>query len=101
MEEVQGGSSSGAAVGGSGASGSGRGDPLNMVLTAIHTSQLEMRKLRDDMRAVQEEAAERQQTRKKEKPYHFQKKGHEEQFAFNDGVADNLDEAENHLARAA
>lgn len=41
------------------------------------------------MRAAQEEAAERQQTRKKEKPYHFQKKGHEEQFAFNDGVADN------------
>lgn len=52
------------------------------------------------MKAAQEEAAERQPT-KKEMPYHFQKKGHEEQFAFNDGVADKLEEAEGYLARVA
>ena len=57
MEENQGCSSSRAPVGVSGASGSGVQDPLALVLNAISSSQLEMRKLRKEMRAAQEEAA--------------------------------------------
>ena len=101
MEEGQGGLSSRAAVGVSGASSSGVQDPLALILTAIHSSQLEMPKLREEMRVAQEEAVERQPNKKKEKPYHFQKKGHEKQFAFNDGVADKLEEVEGHLTQAA
>ena len=76
-------------------------DPLAMVLSAINSSQVEMRKLREEMRAAQEEAAARQPSKKKERPYQFNKKGHEDQFQFNDGVVDRMDEAESHLARAA
>lgn len=64
---------------------------------AINNSQAEIRKLRVEVKAAQEEAAGRQAT-KKERPYHFQKKGHEEQFVFNEVVADRLEEAESHLA---
>ena len=53
------------------------------------------------MRAAQEETAARQPSKKKERPYQFNKKGHEDQFQFNDGVVDRMDEAESHLTRAA
>lgn len=50
--EGQGNSSLNMAVGGSGASSSGVQDPCELDLTAIHSSQLEMRRLREEMRAA-------------------------------------------------
>ena len=78
-------------------SGSGQ-DANQVLLTVTNSSQGDMRKLREEVRAAQEEAAGRQSTKRKERPYHFQKKGHEELFSFNEVVADKLKEAE---ARAA
>eukprot|EP00731_Ephydatia_muelleri_P008538 Em0004g876a len=97
---MEGGSSSRERTETSGSTSSAR-DPLAMVLSAINSSQVEMRKLREEMRAAQEETAARQPSKKKERPYQFNKKGHEDQFQFNDGVVDRMDEAESHLARAA
>lgn len=53
------------------------------------------------VRTAQEEAAGREATMKKERPHHFQKKGHEVQFAFNQVVVNKLEEARSHLAQAA
>eukprot|EP00731_Ephydatia_muelleri_P008531 Em0004g869a len=97
---MEGGSSSRERTETSGSTSSAR-DPLATVLSAINSSQVEMRKLREEMRAAQEETAARQPSKKKERPYQFNKKGHEDQFQFNDGVVDRMDEAESHLARAA
>ena len=97
---MEGGSSSRERTETSGSTSSAR-DPLAIVLSAINSSQVEMRKLREEMRAAQEETAARQPSKKKERPYQFNKKGHEDQFQFNDGVVDRMDEAESHLARAA
>ena len=46
-------------------------------VAAITSSQCETCKLREEIRAAQEEA---------ERPYWFQKKAHEEQVIFNDGL---------------
>eukprot|EP00731_Ephydatia_muelleri_P008089 Em0004g427a len=97
---MEGGSSSRKRTETSGSTSSAR-DPLAIVLSTINSSQVEMRKLREEMRAAQEETAARQPSKKKERPYQFNKKGHEDQFQFNDGVVDRMDEAESHLTRAA
>ncbi|KAL5517065.1 hypothetical protein EMCRGX_G002533 [Ephydatia muelleri] len=75
-------------------------NPLDTILAAITSSQRETRELRAELRAAQEEAAERA-ARKSEKPYHFQKKAHEDQAFFNESVMDHILEAESQLSRAA
>ena len=100
MERDENGETSSLASAGSSRSSGGGQDVINVLLMAINNSQAEIRKLWDEVRAAQEEAAGRQVT-KKERPYYVQKKGHKEQFAFNEVVADRLEEAESHLARAA
>ena len=59
-------------------------NPLGGILAAITNSQCGMHQLREELRVVQEEAAEKA-SRKVEKPYCFQKKVHEKQATFNDG----------------
>ena len=78
----------------------GTSNPLETILAAITSSQRETRELRAELRAAQEEAAERA-ARKSEKPYHFQKKAHEDQAFFNENVTDHILEAESQLSRAA
>ncbi|KAL5463210.1 hypothetical protein EMCRGX_G032089 [Ephydatia muelleri] len=78
----------------------GTSNPLDTILAAITSSQRETRELRAELRAAQEEAAERA-ARKSEKPYHFQKKAHEDQAFFNESVMDHILEAESQLSRAA
>ena len=72
-------------------------NPLGAILAAITNSQ---RKTRAELRAVQEEAADRA-AKKPERPYCFQKKAHEEQAFFNYGITDHIVEAESQLSRAA
>ena len=67
-------------------------NPVATILAAIATSQREMRELREELRAAQEEAAEKG-AKRKEKPYAFQKKAHEEQSGFNEGIDDHLEQA--------
>ena len=75
-------------------------NPLAAILAAINSSQRESRELREELRAAQEEAADKA-ARKVERPYRFQKKAHEEQASFNDGLVDHIGDAELQLARAA
>ena len=54
---------------------------------------------REELRAAQEEAADKA-ARKVERPYRFQKRAHEEQASFNDGLVDHISDAELQLAGA-
>ena len=75
-------------------------NPLGAILAAINNSQRETRELRAELKAAQEAAAEKAD-RKAERPYHYQRKGNEEQATFNDGLRDHLGEAEIQMSRAA
>ena len=65
-----------------------------LILGAINQSQAEMQALRKEMRESQEEAAEKLETMRREKPLHFNKKTHEVQHSFNQSVEDRLKGAE-------
>ena len=75
-------------------------NPLATILAAINSSQRESRELREELQAAQEEAADKA-ARKVERPYLFQKKAHEEQASFNDGLVDHISDAELQLAWVA
>lgn len=76
-------------------------DQVALILAAINKSQAEMQSLRREMRESQEEAAEKMEAMKKEKPLTFNKKAHEVQHSFNQSVEDRLRGAESSLAKAA
>ena len=59
----------------------------------------EMRRLRDDVKASQEEAALQVARSSRRDPYTFKRKGNENQHAFNDDVEDKLVQVQAHLGR--
>ena len=59
----------------------------------------EMRRLRDDVKASQEEAALQVARSSRRDPYTFKRKGNENQHAFNSDVGDKLVQVQAHLGR--
>ncbi|KAL5491822.1 hypothetical protein EMCRGX_G017187 [Ephydatia muelleri] len=72
-------------------------NPLGAILAAITNSQ---RKTRAELGRCRKRRADRA-AKKPERPYRFQKKAHEEQAFFNDGITDHIVEAETQLSRVA
>lgn len=72
-------------------------NPLGAILAAITNSQ---RKTRAELGRCRKRRADRA-AKKPERPYRFQKKAHEEQAFFNDGITDHIVEAESQLSRVA
>ena len=60
-----------------------------------------MQALRKEIRESQEEAVEKLEAMRREKPLHFNKKTHEVQHSFNQSVEDRLKGAESSLVKAA
>ena len=75
-------------------------DQFAQLLGAINTSQKEMRLLREEVRAVKEDAAEKIASVKKEKPVQFRKRSHEVQHSCNKDLEVRFCEADASLARA-
>ena len=75
------------------------------LLSAIQQSETRLEQkfadFKSDIKEAQEEAATKAANRvRRDKPYGYKKKGHEEQAAFNDGVQDIMKEADDALEAA-
>ena len=75
-------------------------DALALVLAAITSSQTELRQIREEMQQSQEDTAVKLAQMRKDRPFQFQKKGHEEQYHFNQSVEGKFAEAEAQLQKA-
>ena len=75
-------------------------DALALVLAAITSSQTELQQIREEMRQSQEDTAVKLAQMRKDRPFQFQKQGHEEQYHFNQSVEGKFAEAEAQLQKA-
>ena len=75
-------------------------DQFAQLFGAINTSTKEMRSLREEVRTVQEDAAEKIASIKKEKTVQFRKRSHEVQHSCNKDLEERFCAADASLARA-